>query len=84
MAIAEFEAAFATAVPDTAPQPGSPGGGKPSGGGPGQAPRPPAGQSARPPSPPASRPASPPGAFPSQARPGGGTGNYSPQSGYNY
>lgn len=83
LAIAEFEAAFATAVPDTNPQPVAPGGGaRPATGGAGQAPRPPAVPNARPSSP--SRPASPPGAFPSQPRPGGGSGNYSPQSGYNY
>jgi len=91
-AIAEHEAALATAVPDTAGSSGvsSPGGQRPPSG-PSSQPRPQSG-----PSPPAGtsfggtqpRPGSPsppasPG-FSNQPRPGGGSGSYSPQSGYKY
>ena len=80
MAIAEFEAAYATAVPEAES--------KTSGGSPGPNARP-AAQPARP-NQPGARPSSPagvaPGGFPSQSRPSGGSGsgNYSPQSGYKY
>ena len=90
MAIAEFEAAYATAVPEAES--------KTSGGSPGPNARP-AAQPARPnqpsaqparPNQPGARPSSPagvaPGGFPSQSRPSGGSGsgNYSPQSGCKY
>lgn len=86
MAIAEFEAAYATAVPEAES--------KTSGGSPGQNARP-AAQPSRPNQPSAqpsrpNQPSSPagvsPGGFPSQSRPSGGSGsgNYSPQSGYKY
>ncbi|KAG5675022.1 hypothetical protein PVAND_004962 [Polypedilum vanderplanki] len=79
-AIAEFEAALATAVPEpasassvgNAPRPGTPSINSSAG-----ASRP--GQQS--PSPPSSAAAS---GFGSQTRPGGGSGSYSPQSGYKY